>query len=138
ELEPTNVDSTVGLGQLLMEKDPAAAIEELSKFPDPAGKPTFDDSFVHVELVRAIIKLATDTKDKAMFECEQMEKSLTISGKVMGWDGIDKWVEILDNRGKWDMLRRIYKEVAQYQLGPDQILDETMVEGFFKAKGWDV
>jgi hypothetical protein len=34
-------------------------------------------------------------------ECEQVEKSLCIAGKVMGWEGIDKWVEILDNRGKW-------------------------------------
>ena len=39
-----------------------------------------------------------DTKDKKLLECGQLEKSLSIAGKVMGWEGIDKWVDILDNK----------------------------------------
>ncbi|KAK3266748.1 hypothetical protein CYMTET_24652 [Cymbomonas tetramitiformis] len=132
EVDERNVDACVGIGQLMLESDPSGAIAEMSKFPDPEGKPGFDDSFCHVEIIRAIIKHAQATKDKELFECEQMERSLIIAGKVMGWEGIDKWVEILDNRGKWDMLKRVYMEI-----NADKGLDEDMVKGFFTAKGWD-
>jgi len=62
----------------------------------------------------------------------QVEKSLSIAGKVMGWEGLDKWVEILDNRGKWDMLKRIYLACNE-----DKGIDPDMAKGYFTAKGWD-
>jgi hypothetical protein len=67
-IDRRNVDASVGLGQLLKEADPMKAVREMAHFPDPQGcgepagtygRATFDDSFVHIEIARTLIKHAT-------------------------------------------------------------------------------
>jgi len=91
DIDHRNVDASVGIGQLLSAQDPLSAVEEMAKFPDPEGcgnpegtygKATFDDSFVHVEIARTLIKYATDTKDKALLESEQV-----LVSPCAGWMG---------------------------------------------------
>lgn len=54
------------------------------RWPDPPTgyKPTFDDSFVHVEIARAICKHAEACKDRTQYQDPQLEKSLSIAGQV--------------------------------------------------------
>lgn len=101
------------------------------QFPDPEGQPTFDDSFVHVEIVRTIIATAGRSRASPILKSPHLEKSLVIAGRVMGFDGISKYVEALDAKGQWDLLRRVYATINQRSLSDPSMLS------FFKVVGWD-
>jgi len=131
-LDNRNVDATVGLGDMLKQDlRPEDAIREMAKFPDPEGQPTFDDSFVHVEIVRTIIATAGRSRASPILKSPHLEKSLVIAGRVMGFDGISKYVEALDAKGQWDLLRRVYATINQRSLSDPSMLS------FFKVVGWD-
>lgn len=49
----------------------------------------------------------------------------------MGMQGIDKWVEVLDSKGKWEQLMRIYAAVNKH-------LEPNMLQGHFQIKGWSM
>ena len=147
-MDPRNVDAVTGLA-LMLEKaiesssssSAETALAVLSAFPDPVANDEagdFDDSYVHVEIIRLIMR-AADAEAKggdkksadAWLGREQLEKSMVIAGKVMGMQGIEKWVEVLDSKGKWDMLMRVYAAVNRH-------LEPNMLQAHFKIKGWSM
>ena len=172
-MSPRNVDAVTGLAAMLEKKvkvkdtslsSPSfeAALAVLAAYPDPVandGAGDFDDSFVHVEIIRLIVraaeaeeksekKLAAAAKmngtsttgamttgkrrsSKEWYELEQLEKSMVIAGRVMGMQGIEKWVEMLDGKGKWDCLMRIYAAVNKH-------LEPNMLQAHFQIKGWNM
>ncbi|KAK3272451.1 hypothetical protein CYMTET_19250 [Cymbomonas tetramitiformis] len=131
ELEPRNVDASIGLGEVLAGNDELVeAIREMAAYPDAVGLPSFDDSFVHIEIIRLIMKLGGKDRNSPYFSSAQLKKSLVIAGKVMGFDGISKYVNTLDQFGRWDLLMEVYSAINDRPQNDKSMLD------FFKAMGW--
>ena len=96
-----------------------------------------------MEAIRLIVRAAA-AEDKAnagrgnqktspspKYALEQLEKSMVIAGRVMGMQGIDKWVEVLDSKGQWEQLMRIYAAVNRH-------LEPNMLQAHFQIKGWSM
>ena len=45
-------------------------------------------------------------------------------------DGVSKWIDILDNKGRWDVCRRIYCNITGNNPEDKDVAD------FLQAKGW--
>lgn len=125
EMEPMCVDAYTGVQAVLAPTDPLAAIAELGKYPGHKP-PNFDDSFVHTDILQLYVQVGK--KDRDVLDAPQLEKSLLIAGKVMGFPGIEKYVDFLDGKGRWGMLRRVHAAING--------VPESEMQDFFEAKGW--
>jgi len=125
EMDPKCVDAYTGIAAVLSPTNPLAAIDEMAKYPtnDP---PNFDDSYIHADILQLYMKVGN--KDRKVLDAPQLETSLYVAGKVLGFPGIEKYVNFLDGKGRWGMLRRVYAKINE--------VPESEMKDFFKAKGW--
>lgn len=121
--KPELHDAIIELGEHQAKTDPMGAVETYSKFPfkDP---PTFDDGYIHGEIVRFLMK-------EKVYADERLERHLIGFARVNGVNQIDKEIKILDEQFKYSkMLMRVYA-AAQ-----GKAVDDPDLTDFFKLKMW--
>ena len=122
KIAPQVHDAYIELGDMLAKVNPARAVGIYAKFPfnEP---PTFDDAFLHGEIVRLLMK----SED---YENPQLSKSMIAMGKALGIGVINKNVEILEGKFKYAVLRSTYAGIH------GKPLDDEQLQAFFKFKCW--
>lgn len=120
---PNDHDPVIELGEFLVTQDPMKAVALYDGFPcvDP---PTFDDGYIHGEVVRILLK-------EKEFGDARLERHMVGSGKVNGVNSLNKEIHILDEQFKYSkMLMRIYAAINQTSVEDPELQD------FFKIKCW--
>ena len=122
KMAPELHDAYIELGEMLAKTAPAKAVSIYSKFPfsDP---PTFDDAFLHGEIVRLVMK----NED---YDNPQLTRSLIAMGKALGINVIDKQVAILEGKFKSAVLKTVYAGIH------GKPIDDSELQAFFKFKCW--
>ncbi len=115
-------DAYIELGEMLATSDPVKAVEVYAKFPfsDP---PTFDDAFLHGEIIRLLMKSES-------YEKEQLVRSMIAMGKALGIGVLDKQVAILEGKFKSSILKQVYAGVH------GKSVEDPELVAFFKFKCW--
>ncbi|XP_060896225.1 uncharacterized protein LOC132975581 isoform X1 [Labrus mixtus] len=117
-------DAYIELVQLLEPSDPQAAVEVYCRFPlKPVAEQSFDDAFITGEIARMLMSLE-------QFEHPQLGPSLVAYGKVMGLSCIEKYIEILDEKGNTKLLKSVYAKIH------DRQEDDQELQDFFRFKCW--
>ncbi|KAJ8308540.1 hypothetical protein KUTeg_013414 [Tegillarca granosa] len=121
-MAPEVHDAYIELAEMLAKSNPAAAVEIYSKFPisDP---PTFDDAYIIGEIVRLLMKAESYGDPK-------LEKYMILYGRVLGLPVLEKYVKILEDKFKTDLLKKVYAGVNM------KAVDDPDLEAFFKFKCW--
>ncbi len=121
-MSPDVHDAYIELGELLAKTDPEGAVEVYSKFPfsDP---PTFDDAFLHGEIVRLLMK-------SEKYENPGLASSMIAMGKALGIGILEKQVSVLEAKFKSSLLKTIYAGVHS------KPVDDPELQAFFKFKCW--
>eukprot|EP00795_Rhopilema_esculentum_P002969 gene2969-1223_t len=122
EMAPNVHDAYIELAEMLLETEPKQAISVYCKYPFPKEL-GFDDAFLHGEIIRLIVK----TED---WDNPHLEKSMIQYGKVMGFSSLDKTVSVLENKFKFETLKKVYSKII------DKDINDEEVQTFFKIKCW--
>lgn len=122
KMSPQIHDAYIELGEMLAKSNPVAAVEVYARFPfsDP---PTFDDAFLHGEIVRLLMKSEN-------YDAPHLCTSLTAMGKALGIGVLDKQVGILESKFKTGLLKKVYSGVH------GKPVDNPELQAFFKFKCW--
>lgn len=134
EIDPRNVEAHTGNGAIMDAGSLLDAALAISHFPDPESKPTFDDSFIHQEIVRLMLKHASTTGAAETFDHPQLAKSLSIVGSVMGLDSISDDLEKLAENGRWTICRQTVQAISAHKA--DGAALDVDLEIFLRSKGW--
>ena len=121
-MAPEVHDAYIELGEMLAKNDPVAAVDVYARFPfsDP---PTFDDAFLHGEIVRLLMKSES-------YDNPCLCTSLIAMGKALGIGVLEKQVSILENKFQSKLLKQVYAGV--HGKSPD----DPELQVFFKFKCW--
>ena len=122
KLAPQLHDAYIELGEALAKSDPKGAVEVYSKFPF-SNPPTFDDAFLHGEIVRLLMKSES-------YDDPNLCSSMVAMGKALGIGVLEKQVSILENKFKSALLKKIYAGVH------GKPVDDPELQAFFKFKCW--
>jgi hypothetical protein len=122
DMAPQVHDAYIELGEMLAKTDPVAAVDVYAKFPfnDP---PTFDDAFLHGEIVRLLMKSES-------YDNPRLCTSLIAMGKALGIGVLEKQVSILENKFQSKLLKQVYAGVH------GKPIDDPELQAFFKFKCW--
>lgn len=121
-LAPHIHDAYIEVAEMLIKKDPMAAVAVYGKFPF-SESPSFDDAYIHGEIVRLLIK-------QEQYDDPRLGPNLIAFGRVMGINSLEKYVIILDSKFKTKLLMSVYAGVH----GKD--VDDPDLKAFFKFKCW--
>ena len=121
-MAPQVHDAYIELGDMLAKSDPVAAVDVYARFPfnDP---PTFDDAFLHGEIVRLLMKSES-------YDNPRLCTSLIAMGKALGIGVLEKQVSILEGKFQSKLLKQVYAGVH------GKSLDDPELQAFFKFKCW--
>ncbi|XP_078590119.1 uncharacterized protein LOC144870215 isoform X2 [Branchiostoma floridae x Branchiostoma japonicum] len=122
-MAPEIHDAYIELADMLIKAEPLAAVDVYCRFPF-TEELTFDDAYIHGEVVRILMK-------HEKFDDPRLADSMIAFGRVMGITTLDKYVSILDDKFKTDMLKKIYAGVH------GKAVDDPDLQAFFKFKCWD-
>lgn len=122
KMAPDFHDAYIELGEILSKTNPAGAVEVYAKFPfnDP---PTFDDAYLHGEIIRLLMK--SENYDNA-----HLISSMVAMGTALGIGVLDKQVAILEGKFKYAILKKVYAGVH------GKPVDDPDLISFFKFKCW--
>lgn len=121
-MSPFVHNAYIELGELLSKTDPIGAVEVYANFPFD-DCPSFDDAFLHGEIIRLLIK--SENYDNAY-----LASSMIAMGKALGIGVLEKQVAVLEEKFKSSLLKRVYAGVH------DKPLDDPELQAFFKFKCW--
>ncbi|XP_002731401.1 uncharacterized protein LOC100373099 [Saccoglossus kowalevskii] len=116
-------DAYIELGEILVKKDPVQAVDVYAKFPFPEGDSSFDDAYIHGEIVRLLMKAEK-------YDDPRLEKHMIAWGRVMGIGALEKHVDVLDSKFKTKLLMNVYAGVNKKNV------DDSDMQAFFKFKMW--
>ena len=121
-MSPDVHDAYIELGEILAKSDPSGAVDIYAKFPfsDP---PTFDDAFLHGEIVRLLMKSEN-------YDNPKLTTSMIAMGKALGIGVLEKQVAILEGKFKSAILKQVYAGVH------GKSVDDPELLAFFKFKCW--
>ena len=121
-MAPEVHDAYIELGEMLAKTEPVAAVEVYARFPfsDP---PSFDDAFLHGEIVRLL--MASESYDNP-----QLCSSMVAMGKALGIGVLEKQVAVLEGKFKSGLLKKVYAGVH------GKPVDDPDLQAFFKFKCW--
>lgn len=121
-MAPQVHDAYIELGEMLAKSDPVAAVDVYARFPfsDP---PTFDDAFLHGEIVRLLMKSES-------YDNPRLCTSLIAMGKALGIGVLEKQVSILEGKFQSKLLKQVYAGVH------GKSLNDPELQAFFKFKCW--
>ena len=122
KMSPQVHDAYIELGEMLAKSNPVAAVEVYAQYPfsDP---PSFDDAFLHGEIVNLLMKSES-------YDAPQLCTSLVAMGKALGIGVLEKQVTILEGKFKTGLLKKVYAGVH------GKPLDDPELQAFFKFKCW--
>lgn len=122
KMSPQVHDAYIELGEMLAKSNPVAAVEVYAQYPfhDP---PSFDDAFLHGEIVSLLMKSES-------YDAPQLCTSLIAMGKALGIGVLEKQVTILEGKFKTGLLKKVYAGVH------GKPLDDPELQAFFKFKCW--
>ena len=122
KMSPQVHDAYIELGEMLAKSNPVAAVEVYAQYPfsDP---PSFDDAFLHGEIVNLLMKSES-------YDAPQLCTSLIAMGKALGIGVLEKQVTILEGKFKTGLLKKVYAGVH------GKPLDDPELQAFFKFKCW--
>ena len=122
KMSPQVHDAYIELGEMLSKSNPVAAVEVYAQYPfsDP---PSFDDAFLHGEIVNLLMKSES-------YDAPQLCTSLVAMGKALGIGVLEKQVTILEGKFKTGLLKKVYAGVH------GKPLDDPELQAFFKFKCW--
>lgn len=118
-------DAYIELAEVLVEnKDIDGAIAILDSFPTNNEAPSDDDSFLHAEVVRLMMK-------HKMYDDSRLQKHMIGYGKNAGWSALESEVNILNDLYKYSkLLRAVYAGVQH------KAEDDPYLQSYFKAMNW--
>ncbi|XP_018517057.1 uncharacterized protein LOC108873376 [Lates calcarifer] len=123
-IAPAVHDAYIELVQLLETSDPQAAVEVYCRFPlKPVAEQSFDDAFITGEIVRMLMTME-------QYDHPQLGPSLVAYGKVMGLSCIEKYIDILDGKSMYKLLKSVYAKIH------DRQEDDQELQDFFRFKCW--
>lgn len=122
DMAPQVHDAYIELGEILAKSDPVAAVDVYAKFPFN-NPPTFDDAFLHGEIVRLLMKSES-------YDNPRLCTSLIAMGKALGIGVLEKQVSILESKFQSKLLKQVYAGVH------GKSLDDPELQAFFKFKCW--
>ncbi|XP_074656502.1 uncharacterized protein LOC141909757 [Tubulanus polymorphus] len=121
-MAPEIHDAYIELADMLIKDDPLGAVDIFAKFP-VSDTASFDDAYIHGEIVRLLIKCEK-------YDDPRLGPNMISWGKIMGLAVLDKYVKILDDKFKSDLLMKVYAGVN----GRD--VDDPEMQAFFRHKCW--
>ncbi|XP_061083345.1 uncharacterized protein LOC133117877 [Conger conger] len=117
-------DAYIELAQLLVVSDPLAALEVYCRFPlEPVHQQTFNDAFIVGEIVHILMK-------QELYDHPQLGPNLIAYGKIMGLGCLEKYIEVLDEKCKTNLLKTVYAGIH------DKSMEDEDLQEFFKFKCW--
>ena len=122
KMTPDVHDAYIELGELLAKYDPAAAVVVYSNFPF-SSPPTFDDAYLHGEIVRLL--MASKNYDDPL-----LTSSMVAMGQALGIGVLEKHVKVLESLFKTAVLKKVYAGVH------GKSADDPDMQAFFKFKCW--
>lgn len=122
KMSPGFHDAYIELGELLAKSKPKEAVEVYSQFPF-SHPPTFDDAYLHGEIIRLIMK----SEDYAN-PC--LTSSMIAMGQALGIGVLDKQVALLEGKFKYAILKQVYAGVH------NKSVEDPELQAFFKFKCW--
>lgn len=122
KMSPNLHDAYIELGDVLQKKDGKAAVEVYARFPFQES-PTFDDAFLHGEIIRLVMK----SED---YDNPYLASSMIAMGKALGIGVLEKQVAILEHKFKYPLLKSVYAGVH------GKPVDDPELQTFFKFKCW--
>ncbi|XP_064623924.1 uncharacterized protein LOC135485620 [Lineus longissimus] len=121
-MAPEVHDAYIEVAEMLTATDPMGAVDIYCKFPVP-DEPTFDDAYIFGEIVRLTFKAEK-------YDHPKLAANMIALGRVMGLPILEKYVKILEDKFKNDMLMKVYAGVN------GRSVDDEEMQGFFRAKCW--
>ncbi|XP_033734842.1 uncharacterized protein LOC117323628 [Pecten maximus] len=121
-MSPEVHDAYIELAEMLTKTDPAAAVDVYAKFPMPE-EPSFDDAFILGELVRLLMKTES-------YDDPRLQTYMISYGRVLGLGVLERYVKILEDKFKNDLLKKVYAGVNKKDV------DDPDLQAFFKFKCW--
>ena len=122
KMAPNVHDAYIELGELLAKSDPVGAVEVYSQFPF-ADPPSFDDAYLHGEIVRLLMSSAS-------YDDPQLATSMIAMGRALGIGVLDRHVSTLEAKFKSNVLKKVYAGVH------GKPVDDPDLQAFFKFKCW--
>ena len=122
KMAPNVHDAYIELGDLLAKSDPVGAVEVYSHFPF-ADPPSFDDAYLHGEIVRLLMSSAS-------YDDPRLATSMIAMGRALGIGVLDRRVSVLEAKFKSNVLKKVYAGVH------GKPVDDPDLQAFFKFKCW--
>ncbi|KAJ1156063.1 hypothetical protein NDU88_008788 [Pleurodeles waltl] len=123
-MAPEVHDSYIELADILVKTNPLAAVDVYCKFPlKPVQEQTFDDAFITGEIVRLLMK-------HEKYDDPRLPANMIANGKVLGLGGLEKYMNILEDKLKTNVLKTVYAGIH------NKPVDDKELQNFFRFKGW--
>ncbi|XP_029449455.1 uncharacterized protein LOC115087006 isoform X2 [Rhinatrema bivittatum] len=123
-MAPEVHDGYIELADLLVKTDPVAAVEVYSKYPQkPVEEQSFDDAFITGEIVRLLMKYEK-------YDDPRLIVNMIAYGKVMGIGCLEKYMAILEEKFKTNILKTVYAGIH------NKSMDDQDLQNFFRFKCW--
>lgn len=124
-MQPAAHDAYIELGELLVKQGSIMeAVNLYGKFPFAENSVSFDDGFLHGEIVRHLVKAG-------IFDDQRLKTSLIAMGKISGLPSIESYVKVIDEKFKYSkMLKEVYAAIN------GKAVDDPSLQAFFKFKCW--
>lgn len=121
-MSPDVHDAYIELGEVLAMTNPIAAVDVYCKFPF-ADPPTFDDAYLHGEIVRLLMS-------NAAYDDTRLIPSMVAMGRALGIGVLERHQATLEAKFKTGILREVYAGVH------GKPVEDPDLQAFFKFKYW--
>ncbi|XP_025103726.1 uncharacterized protein LOC112569887 isoform X2 [Pomacea canaliculata] len=122
KMAPDVHDAYIECAEMLLTSDPLAAVDVYAKFP-VSEQLSFDDAYIFGEIVRILMK-------HEKYDDERLAKNMISYGRILGLGSLEKYVKILEEKFKNDLLKKVYAGVN------GKSVDDPDMQNFFKFKCW--
>ncbi|XP_063774475.1 uncharacterized protein LOC134910412 isoform X2 [Pseudophryne corroboree] len=124
KMAPEVPDAYTELAEMFLKSDPLSAVEVYCQYPQkPDQEQSFEDAFIPGEIVRLLIKC-----DK--YDDPRLPVNMISYGKVMGIGCLEKYINILEEKFKTSILKRVYAGIH------GKAEDDEELQDFFRFKYW--
>ncbi|XP_053316215.1 uncharacterized protein LOC128483919 [Spea bombifrons] len=123
-MAPEVPDAYIELADLISNTDPLAAVDVYCQYPQkPAEEQSFDDAFIPGEIIRLLMKCEK-------YDDPRLPTNMISYGKVMGIGCLEKYIGILDDKLKTNLLKTVYAGIH------NKPVDDEDLQNFFRFKCW--
>ncbi|KAM5164820.1 uncharacterized protein ACMZJ9_007246 [Mantella aurantiaca] len=124
KMTPEVHDAYTELAELLLKDDPLGSVEVYCQYPQkPVEGQSFDDAFIPGEIVRLLMKCEK-------YDDPRLPVNMIYYGKVMGIGCLEKYINILEEKFKTNILKTVYAGIH------NKSEDDKDLQDFFRFKCW--